>query len=266
MLQAAASYRRGGGCYVCAGIDNCGHACRLVSADDRLPRCSRPQVLGERVGPHLSIIASGLPQVWSRAEVLSTAAASAAEATSLLDKDAAARRRDGVAAAAAEGGGGNAAGGSSRPAAAGTSAPGGGRAKPGAVAAAKPSAGASGDTDGAVVRLHSALIAVLTHLVGKLRSGALEDRNICGVVFPLLKYSTRVGECAQGSRFAWAAGKTHGAWDVSGASRGCRVEVTDAMDLRNLMVNAERMRRGRYRCLSAKFWTWWVEEFGRWAW
>ncbi|KAG1678184.1 hypothetical protein FOA52_016121 [Chlamydomonas sp. UWO 241] len=46
---------------------------------------------------------------------------------------------------------------------------------------------------GAVVRLHSALIAVLTHLVGKLRAVAVRDTQIAGVVFPLLDFSTSLG-------------------------------------------------------------------------
>ncbi|MEW5315516.1 MAG: hypothetical protein WDW38_006938 [Sanguina aurantia] len=50
---------------------------------------------------------------------------------------------------------------------------------------------ASADT-GAVVRLHSALIAVLTHLVSKLRSAAMKDPRIPGVVFPLLQHSTNL--------------------------------------------------------------------------
>jgi hypothetical protein len=62
-------------------------------------------------------------------------------------------------------------------------------------------AGGGGDGDegsaadsGAVVRLHSALIAVLTHLVGKLRAVAVRDVQIAGVVFPLLDFSTSLGE------------------------------------------------------------------------
>lgn len=51
----------------------------------------------------------------------------------------------------------------------------------------------SSDT-GAVVRLHSALIAVLTHLVGKLRAVAVQDPQIAGVVFPMLTFSTSLGE------------------------------------------------------------------------
>jgi hypothetical protein len=47
---------------------------------------------------------------------------------------------------------------------------------------------------GAVVRLHSALIAVLTHLVGKLRAVAVQDPHIAGVIFPLLNFSTSLGE------------------------------------------------------------------------
>jgi len=51
---------------------------------------------------------------------------------------------------------------------------------------------AASDT-GAVVRLHSALIAVLTHLVGKLRSVAVSNAQITSVIFPLLQYSTNLG-------------------------------------------------------------------------
>ncbi|KAG2446721.1 hypothetical protein HYH02_008283 [Chlamydomonas schloesseri] len=156
------------------------------------------EALGERIRPHLGIIAAGLPQVWSRAEMLSAAAASAAEATSLLDRDAARRRASDAAGPSTPGAGGAATPGGAAGAAAGT--PGSaaaGRGRPGALAAARGAAadsgGGMGHEAGAVVRLHSALIAVLTHLVGKLRAVALEDPNICGVVFPLLKYSTRVG-------------------------------------------------------------------------
>ena len=39
---------------------------------------------------------------------------------------------------------------------------------------------------GGVVRLHSALIAVLTHIVGKLRSAAVNDPQIAGVIYPML--------------------------------------------------------------------------------
>lgn len=52
-----------------------------------------------------------------------------------------------------------------------------------------------GDDTGAIVRLHSALIAVLTHLVSKLRSAAMKDPRIPGVVFPLLQHSTSLSEC-----------------------------------------------------------------------
>ena len=44
-----------------------------------------------------------------------------------------------------------------------------------------------------MVRLHSALIAVLTHLVGKLRAVAVRDPQVAGVVFPLLNFSTSLG-------------------------------------------------------------------------
>ncbi|GAX82609.1 hypothetical protein CEUSTIGMA_g10035.t1 [Chlamydomonas eustigma] len=53
--------------------------------------------------------------------------------------------------------------------------------------------GASSEDTGAVVRLHSALIAVLTHLVGKLRAVAVRDPQIAGVIFPLLNFSTSLG-------------------------------------------------------------------------
>jgi hypothetical protein len=43
---------------------------------------------------------------------------------------------------------------------------------------------------GSVARLHSALMAVLTHLVGKLRVAALEDEGVRGVLYPLLQYAT----------------------------------------------------------------------------
>jgi hypothetical protein len=45
---------------------------------------------------------------------------------------------------------------------------------------------------GAVVRLHSALIAVLTHLVTKLRGIATQDPRVMGVVFPLLQFATNL--------------------------------------------------------------------------
>ncbi|KAG2435256.1 hypothetical protein HXX76_007334 [Chlamydomonas incerta] len=154
------------------------------------------EALGERIRPHLGIIAAGLPQVWSRAEMLSAAAASAAAASSLLDRDASRRRASDAAAPSTPGGAaGGAAGAAGTPGSAAAA-----RGRPGALAAARgggaggaDSGGGMGHEAGAVVRLHSALIAVLTHLVGKLRAVALEDPNICGVVFPLLKYSTRVG-------------------------------------------------------------------------
>lgn len=43
---------------------------------------------------------------------------------------------------------------------------------------------------GAVARLHSALMAVMTHLVNRLRGAALEDPGLQGVLFPLLHYAT----------------------------------------------------------------------------
>jgi hypothetical protein len=46
---------------------------------------------------------------------------------------------------------------------------------------------------GSVARLHSALMAVLTHLVGKLRGAALEDAGVQGVLYPLLQYATDPG-------------------------------------------------------------------------
>ena len=69
-------------------------------------------------------------------------------------------------------------------------------------AAATPS---SSDT-GAVVRLHSALIAVLTHLVGKLRAVALRDTQVAGVIFPLLNFSTSLGESEKGDCFRGLSG------------------------------------------------------------
>lgn len=46
---------------------------------------------------------------------------------------------------------------------------------------------------GSVARLHSALMAVMTHLVGKLRGAALEDGGVQGVLYPLLQYATDPG-------------------------------------------------------------------------
>jgi hypothetical protein len=46
---------------------------------------------------------------------------------------------------------------------------------------------------GSVARLHSALMAVLTHLVGKLRGAALSDPGVQGVLYPLLQYATDPG-------------------------------------------------------------------------
>ena len=59
---------------------------------------------------------------------------------------------------------------------------------------APPSSSSSSSDTGAVVRLHSALIAVLTHLVGKLRAVALRDAQVAGVIFPMLNFSTSLGE------------------------------------------------------------------------
>jgi len=61
-----------------------------------------------------------------------------------------------------------------------------------AKAAASKKDGGSGDT-GAVVRLHSALLAVATHLVGKLRRAALSDPQVAATVYPLLHYATSLG-------------------------------------------------------------------------
>jgi hypothetical protein len=46
---------------------------------------------------------------------------------------------------------------------------------------------------GSVARLHSALMAVMTHLVGKLRGAALGDAGVQGVLYPLLQYATDPG-------------------------------------------------------------------------
>lgn len=43
------------------------------------------------------------------------------------------------------------------------------------------------------MRLHSALLAVLTHLVGKLKGVALRNSQVAGVVYPLLQYATSLG-------------------------------------------------------------------------
>uniref|UniRef100_A0A7S3VSI4 Importin N-terminal domain-containing protein n=1 Tax=Dunaliella tertiolecta TaxID=3047 RepID=A0A7S3VSI4_DUNTE len=96
------------------------------------------EVLGERIGPHLPVIASALPALW----------AAASGAPPSTGKDASKKER-----------------------------------------------GADGESrkigdSGAVVRLHSALIAVLTHLVGKLKGMALRNSQVAGVVYPLLQYST----------------------------------------------------------------------------
>ncbi|KAG2494047.1 hypothetical protein HYH03_007693 [Edaphochlamys debaryana] len=196
------------------------------------------EALGERISPHLGIIAAGLPQVWARAEMLSAASAAAEDAASLLDREASRRRASG---AAAEPSGGAAA-----------------RSKPGALAAAPPAKSGSGSREtgeaGAVVRLHSALIAVLTHLVGKLRSVALEDANICGVVFPLLKYSTRVGspesEAPPSPRLPRVRGSPESEVLVDEAFRLWSVTIASLPavppPLRELLPNAAALlRRGR---------------------
>ena len=53
--------------------------------------------------------------------------------------------------------------------------------------APKPSSSAD---SGSLARLHSALMAVLTHLVGKLRGVALENPQVQPVLYPLLSYAT----------------------------------------------------------------------------
>lgn len=55
------------------------------------------------------------------------------------------------------------------------------------------SSGNLANDTGAVVRLHSALIAVLTHLVGKLRTAALSNEHISSVVYPLLRFALNLG-------------------------------------------------------------------------
>ncbi|GLI59709.1 hypothetical protein VaNZ11_001566 [Volvox africanus] len=192
------------------------------------------EALGERIRPHLGIIAAGLPQVWSRAEVLSAAAAAAAASSSLLDRANAGHKHSAdassLADAAAGGGGSGGAAGSRTPS--GTV-----RGTPGAVAAGRGGGGDGNGEAGAVVRLHSALIAVLTHLVGKLRTVALEDANIRGVVFPLLKYSTRVGS-PEGEVLVDEAFRL---WSVTIAS----LPVVPPQ-LRELLPNAAALlRRGR---------------------
>ena len=105
-----------------------------------------PQVMGDRILPHLGIIASALPHIWA------TASSHLSSPKSLSNNGSPVRVRP----------------------------PGG-------------SPSTSSDT-GAVVRLHSALIAVLTHLVGKLRAVAVRDPQVAGVIFPLLSFSTSLGE------------------------------------------------------------------------
>ncbi|GIM13019.1 hypothetical protein Vretimale_16222, partial [Volvox reticuliferus] len=112
---------------------------------------------------------------------------------------------------------------------------------PGALASGRGGGGGGGGEGngeaGAVVRLHSALIAVFTHLVGKLRTVALEDANIRGVVFPLLKYSTRVGS-PEGEVLVDEAFRL---WSVTIAS----LPVVPPQ-LRELLPNAAALlRRGR---------------------
>jgi hypothetical protein len=58
-----------------------------------------------------------------------------------------------------------------------------------AASAAASSKGGSGAVDAAaVVRLHAALISVLTHLIAKLRGAAMGNAGVASVVFPLLAY------------------------------------------------------------------------------
>lgn len=53
--------------------------------------------------------------------------------------------------------------------------------------------GSTRDVDtGALARLHSALIAVLTHLVNRLRTAAISHPQVQSVVFPLLQYATNL--------------------------------------------------------------------------
>ena len=66
-----------------------------------------------------------------------------------------------------------------------------------------------------MVRLHSALIAVLTHLVGKLRAVAVRDPQVAGVVFPLLNFSTSLGAGGEGRIHSW-----HSVTELEGRKNG----------------------------------------------
>ncbi|WIA23852.1 hypothetical protein OEZ85_013510 [Tetradesmus obliquus] len=58
-------------------------------------------------------------------------------------------------------------------------------------ASTKQASGGNADT-GALARLHSALMAVITHLVGKLRHAAMANEQVQAVMYPLLGYATNL--------------------------------------------------------------------------
>jgi hypothetical protein len=53
----------------------------------------------------------------------------------------------------------------------------------------------SNDGTGGMARLHSALMATIIHLIGRLGRTAMEDQHIGGVLAPLLEHATDMGEC-----------------------------------------------------------------------
>lgn len=60
------------------------------------------------------------------------------------------------------------------------------------------SRGAANGGDGAVARLHSALMATLAHLVSRVGRTALSDPGLSSVLFPLLQYATSLGSGGEG--------------------------------------------------------------------
>ena len=90
---------------------------------------------------------------------------------------------------------------------------------------------------GSVARLHSALMAVMTHLVGKLRGAALGDAGVQRVLYPLLQYATdpsspEADVLLEEALKLWA--------QVQGATPACSAQLVEL-----LPRMAALLRRGR---------------------
>jgi len=55
----------------------------------------------------------------------------------------------------------------------------------------------SGESTGALTRLHSSLISTVTHLISRLGVAAMGDPHVAAVLLPLLHHATNIGMTGQ---------------------------------------------------------------------